>query len=74
MTKAQKNILSIIVANTLITRGKNKGQLKGSQSCDSFDGRSFKGLIQQGCIEYHDGIFGEGWVATAKGLSIIETN
>lgn len=70
LSKAQKNILSIIIEATMKTRGKNKGQLKDVISSDSFDGRSFSPLVDKGLVTYHEGIFGTGFVATEKALEV----
>lgn len=71
LTKAQQNLLSIVVEGSLKSRGKNKGQLKGVVSSASFDGRSFGGLVDKGLVEYHDGVFGSGFVATPAGGTLI---
>lgn len=71
LTKPQQNILSIVVEATVKTKGKNKGDLKDVVSSDSFDGRSFGALVRLGLVEYHDGVFGSGFVATRKGASLI---
>lgn len=71
LTKPQQNILSIVVDSTVKTKGKNRGNLKDVISSDSFDGRSFGALVRLGLVEYHDGVFGSGFVATRKGASFI---
>lgn len=68
LSNPQKNILSIVVNETLKTKGKNKGQLKGVVSSDSFDGRSFGPLVDKGLIKSYDGILGNGFVATEQAL------
>lgn len=69
LTKPQQNILSIVLDATRKTKGKNKGDLKDSVSSDSFDGRSFGALVDKGLIKDHDGIFGQGFVATNRALA-----
>lgn len=71
LTEPQKNILSIVVEATVKTKGKNKGDLKDVISSESFDGCSFGPLVHLGLVEYHDGVFGGGFVATRKGASLI---
>lgn len=70
LTKPQSNILSIVVEETRRLSGKNKGALKGVVSSDSFDGRSFGALVNKGLVERHDGIYGQGFIATDKALKI----
>ena len=70
LSKAQKNILSVIIEATIKTRGKNKGQQKDVISSDSFDGRSFYPLLDKGLVTYQDGVFGSGYVATENALHL----
>lgn len=71
LTEPQRNILSILVERTVISRGPRKGALKDVLSSDSFDGRSFGALVRLGLVEYHSGVVGSGFVATPAGAALI---
>lgn len=68
LTKAQENILSVIVSETLVTKGARKGNVKSVIDSESFDWRSFKGLITKGYVRSYSGSEGDGWVATDKAV------
>lgn len=70
LSKAQANILTIVIEQTLKTRGKNKGEVKDVISSDSFDHRSFIPLIDKGLVTRYHGVLGYGFVATEKALTI----
>jgi hypothetical protein len=70
LTGAQRNILSVIIAETTKQVGKNKGCLKSTVASDSFDGRSFRRLLEDGFVVLYSGVLGHGYVATEKALSL----
>lgn len=73
LSNSQKNILDIAISETLISKGKNKGQVKGVLDQDCYDGRTTASLARKGLLSFHTGtIYGSGWAATEKALCLVK--
>lgn len=68
LTPAQRNILRVIVGETIKTKGRNAGEAKAVIDSDSFDGRSFATLLHRGLVKSYQGVLGVGFVATPEAL------
>lgn len=71
LSTSQKNILDLAISETLISKGKNKGLVKGVLDQDCYDGRTTSSLARKGLLEFKVGtIYGSGWVATESALHL----
>lgn len=71
LTKPQLNILRTAIEETLITKGENKGRIKGLLDQDCYDGRTTSALARKGLLGFHvNTIYGSGWAATEQALAI----
>jgi hypothetical protein len=72
LTNRMKNVLDAFIDQTVISKGKNKGQVKNRISGDCYDMRTVNALYKRGLIDYKDEtIHGSGFAATAKALNVI---
>jgi len=69
LSKAQKNVLEAIKDQTIILRGKNKGQIKKRISCFCYYQNTINALHRRGLISYGEGVKGSGYAATKKSLN-----
>ena len=74
LSEPQINILKIAIAETIITKGKNKGNRKGVLNQDCYDGRTTSALARKGLLKFHvNTIYGSGWAATENALLLVNS-
>ena len=74
LSKSQKNILSVAISETIVTKGKNMGKLKSVLPDECYDGRTTLSLLRKGLLKFHiKTIYGSGWAATETALHLHRT-